>query len=122
LLYPRGQAVRRYAGVRARPAGAGDDDLGVHVRQHLRRAGADLVVADVGCAREVRRALLNAYPTTTRRLEAELKSAGPKRRVRMNQLPQQAVLSRTGLVRLVDRIEAAGLMRREPVPEDGRRA
>ena len=40
----------------------------------------------------------------------------------MNELAQQAVLSRTGLVRLVDRIEAAGLLRREPVPEDGRGA
>jgi DNA-binding MarR family transcriptional regulator len=32
------------------------------------------------------------------------------------------VLSRSGLVRLVDRIEKAGLLRREPVPEDGRGA
>jgi DNA-binding MarR family transcriptional regulator len=84
------------------------------------------------------RALLNAHAATTRRVEAELKSAGlpplgwydvlwplyraPERRLRMNALAQQAVLSRTGLVRLVDRIEAAGLLRREPVPEDGRGA
>ena len=40
----------------------------------------------------------------------------------MNELAQRAVLSRTGLVRLVDRIEAAGLLRREPVPEDRRGA
>jgi DNA-binding MarR family transcriptional regulator len=38
----------------------------------------------------------------------------------MNELVDEVVLSRTGLVRLVDRIEAAGLLRREPVPEDGR--
>ena len=84
------------------------------------------------------RALLNAHAATTRRVEAGLKSAGlpplgwydvlrplyraPERRLRMNELAQQAVLSRTGLVRLVDRIEAAGLLRREPVPEDGRGA
>jgi DNA-binding MarR family transcriptional regulator len=41
----------------------------------------------------------------------------------MNDLAQQAVLSGTGLVRLVDPIEAAaGLLRREPVPEDRRGA
>jgi DNA-binding MarR family transcriptional regulator len=38
----------------------------------------------------------------------------------MNELAEEVVLSRTGLVRLVDRVEAAGLLRREPVPEDGR--
>jgi DNA-binding MarR family transcriptional regulator len=84
------------------------------------------------------RALLNAHAVITRSVEAELKSAGlpplgwydvlwplyraPERRLRMNELAPQAVLSRTGLVRLVDRIEAAGLLRREPVPEDGRGA
>jgi DNA-binding MarR family transcriptional regulator len=84
------------------------------------------------------RALLNAHAATTRRVEAELKSAGlpplawydvlwplyraPERRLRMNELAQEAVLSRTGLVRLIDRIEAAGLLRREPVPEDRRGA
>jgi DNA-binding MarR family transcriptional regulator len=46
----------------------------------------------------------------------------PGRRLRMNELAQRAVLSRTGLVRLVDRIEVAGLLRREPVPEDRRGA
>jgi DNA-binding MarR family transcriptional regulator len=38
----------------------------------------------------------------------------------MHELAQEVVLSRTGLVRLVDRVEAAGLLRREPVPHDGR--
>jgi DNA-binding MarR family transcriptional regulator len=84
------------------------------------------------------RALLNANAAATRAIEAELKQAelpplawydllwplyaAPARRLRMNELLQRAVLSRTGLVRLVDRIEAAGLLRREPVPEDGRGA
>jgi CTP-dependent riboflavin kinase len=48
--------------------------------------------------------------------------SAPERRLRMNELAQEAVLSRTGLVRLIDRIEAAGLVRREPVPEDRRGA
>jgi DNA-binding MarR family transcriptional regulator len=46
----------------------------------------------------------------------------PGRRLRINELAEQVVLSRTGMVRLVDRIEAAGLLRREPVPEDRRGA
>jgi DNA-binding MarR family transcriptional regulator len=45
-----------------------------------------------------------------------------EKRLRMNQLSEEVLLSRTGLVRLVDRIEQAGLLRREPVPEDGRGA
>jgi DNA-binding MarR family transcriptional regulator len=43
-----------------------------------------------------------------------------EKRLRMNELAEEVVLSRTGLVRLVDRVEAAGLLRREPLPEDGR--
>jgi DNA-binding MarR family transcriptional regulator len=46
----------------------------------------------------------------------------PDRRLRMKELADEVVLSRTGLVRLVDRIEKAGLLRREPVPGDGRGA
>jgi DNA-binding MarR family transcriptional regulator len=46
----------------------------------------------------------------------------PGGRLRINKLADQVVLSRTGMVRLVDRIEAAGLLRREPVPEDRRGA
>jgi hypothetical protein len=38
----------------------------------------------------------------------------------MNELVYGVVLSRTGRVRLVDGIDAAGLLRREPVPEAGR--
>jgi DNA-binding MarR family transcriptional regulator len=46
----------------------------------------------------------------------------PGHRLRMKQLADEVVLSRTGLVRLVDRIETAGLLRREPVPDDRRGA
>ena len=35
-------------------------------------------------------------------------------------LAEQVTLSRTGLTRLVDRVEAAGLLRREPAAEDRR--
>ena len=44
----------------------------------------------------------------------------PRRRLRMGALVEEVALSRTGLTRLVDRIEQAGLLRREPAPEDRR--
>jgi DNA-binding MarR family transcriptional regulator len=82
------------------------------------------------------RTFLNAHAVLIQRIEEDLKAHGlppltwydvlwplqraDDRRLRMNELAQEVVLSRTGLVRLVDRIEAAGLLRREPVPEDGR--
>jgi DNA-binding MarR family transcriptional regulator len=82
------------------------------------------------------RAFLNAHAVVIHRVEQDLKAHGvpplswydvlwplqraKDGRLRMNQLAEAVVLSRTGLVRLVDRLEAAGLLRREPVPEDGR--
>jgi DNA-binding MarR family transcriptional regulator len=84
------------------------------------------------------RAFLNAHAVLMRRIEEDLKAhdlpplawydvlwplqRAPERRLRINELAEEVVLSRTGLVRLVDRIERAGLLRREPVPEDGRGA
>jgi DNA-binding MarR family transcriptional regulator len=47
-------------------------------------------------------------------------SAAPGRRLRMHELARAVVLSRSGLTRLVDRLEGAGLLAREPTPEDGR--
>lgn len=44
----------------------------------------------------------------------------PGRRLRQSQLAQAVVMSRSGLSRLVDRIEAAGLLRRESSPADRR--
>ena len=40
--------------------------------------------------------------------------------LRMQELEQRSLFTRSGLTRLVDRIEAAGLVRREPVPGDRR--
>jgi DNA-binding MarR family transcriptional regulator len=82
------------------------------------------------------RTFLNAHAVLIQRIETDLKAHGlpplswydvlwplqraEHKRLRINELAQQGVLSRTGLVRLVDRLEATGLLRREPVPEDGR--
>jgi DNA-binding MarR family transcriptional regulator len=84
------------------------------------------------------RALLGAHARVLARIERDLRDEGlppltwydvlwalyraPDRRLRMSELAGHVVLSRTGLVRLVDRIEAAGLVRREAVPEDRRGA
>jgi len=46
----------------------------------------------------------------------------PEQRLRMQDLADAVILSRSGLSRLVDRMEEAGLVRREPVPDDRRGA
>jgi DNA-binding MarR family transcriptional regulator len=82
------------------------------------------------------RALLNAHARITGEVEEALAAAGlpplawydvlwplyraPARRLRMGALTAEVTLSRTGLTRLVDRIEEAGLVRRESVAEDRR--
>ena len=45
---------------------------------------------------------------------------GPEVGLRMQELEQRSLFTRSGLTRLVDRIEAAGLVRRETVPGDRR--
>jgi len=40
--------------------------------------------------------------------------------LRMQELEERSLFTRSGLTRLVDRIEAAGLVQREPVPGDRR--
>ncbi len=44
----------------------------------------------------------------------------PERRLRIHEIADEVVLSRTGTSRLVERIVAAGLLAREPVPGDRR--
>lgn len=48
--------------------------------------------------------------------------AAPDRRLRMTDLGERVVLSRTRVSRVVDELGAAGLVRREINPEDGRSA
>ena len=84
------------------------------------------------------RAFLNAHAAVVGRIERDLRAAGlpplgwydvlwplyraPKRRLRMGELAEHVVLSRTGLVRMVDRLERERLLRREAVPGDRRGA
>ena len=46
----------------------------------------------------------------------------PEQRLRLSELADHIVLSRSGLTRLVDRLEKQGLLRRERCPEDRRGA
>jgi len=82
------------------------------------------------------RAFLNAHAHLTRRLSRDLAAAGlpdlgwydllwalrrqPGRRLRVNELAREVVLSPTAMSRFVDRVAAAGYVRREPDPADRR--
>jgi DNA-binding MarR family transcriptional regulator len=80
------------------------------------------------------RRFLTAHARINRRLERELEDSvgmplawydvllqlaeAPGRRLRMADLADAVLLSRSGVSRLVDRIERAGLVRRERSPDD----
>jgi DNA-binding MarR family transcriptional regulator len=82
------------------------------------------------------RALLLAQNAVLRAIESDLNRAGaipltwydvllelsaaPQRKLRMQELADRVVLSRTRVSRLVDDLEARGLVVREPDPTDGR--
>ena len=85
------------------------------------------------------RALLRAHAAAVGRIERDLAAvepdlpltwydvlvalvAAPDRRLRLRELASEVMLSRSGLTRLVDRLEVAGLLRREPDPTDRRGA
>jgi DNA-binding MarR family transcriptional regulator len=85
------------------------------------------------------RAFINAHASVIDRIEQELAEAGqlpltsfdvlvalaeaPERRLRMSDLARRVVvLSRSGVTRLADRLEAEGLLRRERTTEDRRGA
>jgi len=82
------------------------------------------------------RAVLNAHTSVIADAEAGLTAAGlpplawydvlwairqaPARRIRMAELAASLTISRGGLTKLADRLENAGLIRREPADDDGR--
>ena len=82
------------------------------------------------------RSFLRAHATVVRALEAELLaehdlplasydvlvqlSEAPDQRLRMTELADRVLLSRSGLTRLADRLEREGLLLREPCPSDAR--
>ncbi len=82
------------------------------------------------------RGFLRAHVELVRTLDAELRARhglplawydvlvvlddAPGRRLRMADLSAAVLLTPSGVTRLVDRMSAAGLVRREPCPSDGR--
>ncbi|WP_375496612.1 MarR family winged helix-turn-helix transcriptional regulator [uncultured Jatrophihabitans sp.] len=82
------------------------------------------------------RTFLLAHASLMRTLEGELQAAqsmplawydvllhlveAPDRRLRMAELADQLLMSRSGLTRMVDRLQTAGWVRREPAPGDAR--
>ena len=82
------------------------------------------------------RAFLNAHAQVTRAIGRDLAAAGlpdlgwydllwalynaPERRLRVNEIAREVVLSPTAMSRFVDRAEKAGFVRREPDPADRR--
>jgi len=84
------------------------------------------------------RALLTVHAVLTERIDASLRQAGvvplrwydallclyeaPGRRLRLAEMAKASLLSRSGLSRLVDRLEEAGLLVREPCADDARGA
>ncbi|HZO29114.1 MAG TPA: MarR family transcriptional regulator [Chloroflexota bacterium] len=85
------------------------------------------------------RAFLRAHAAAVGRIEREMAASEPElpltwydvlvalvgateRRLRLRELANEVLLSRSGLTRLVDRLETAGLLRREPDPTDRRGA
>ena len=82
------------------------------------------------------RRFLRAHALVTRRLESDLMSEqqlplasydvlvqlveAPERRLRMSELAERVLLSRSGLTRLVDRLEREGLVDRAPCEDDAR--
>src|SRR3954451_18805023 len=82
------------------------------------------------------RAFLTAHAHITRRISRDLVDAGlpdlgwydllwalhrqPGRRLRVNELTREVVLTPTPMSRFVNRVEAAGYVRREPDPADRR--
>ena len=82
------------------------------------------------------RGFLNAHAQITRRISRDLAAEGlpeltwydllwalyrqPERRLRVNELAREVVLSPTAMSRFVDRVEKEGCVRREPDPADRR--
>ena len=82
------------------------------------------------------RSFLRAHATVTRRLEAELVaehdlplasydvlvqlSEAPSQALRMTELAERVLISRSGLTRLVDRLERDRLVARQACPDDAR--
>ena len=97
-------------------AGKWDDDVGIAAWSAFLRAHAALVpVVDADLRRET------GLPLTWYDVLLEL-NATPGRRLRMLDLSQRTVISRTRVSRVVDELVSAGFVARESNPDDMRSA
>jgi DNA-binding MarR family transcriptional regulator len=77
--------------------------------------------AHAGALRELERELMAETGTPLGWYDVLLQLAeAPGRRLRMAELADRVLLSRSGLTRVIDRLQTAGLVRREPSPDDAR--
>jgi DNA-binding MarR family transcriptional regulator len=77
--------------------------------------------AHAGLVRELDRNLEEAHGLPLTQYEVLLYlDAAPERRLRMSELARSVLLSQSGVTRLVDRLQAQGLVVREPCAEDRR--
>ena len=91
------------------------------LEQGREEAWRALIMVHAAAVEGIERGLLEAGLPPLGWYDVLLKlSAAPGCRLRMHELASAVVLSRSGLTRLVDRVEKAGLLRREPDPADGR--
>ena len=80
-----------------------------------------LITANALVLEKIERALAEAGLPPLGHYDVLLELSGaPDGRLRMHELARAVVLSRSGLTRLVDRLEGAGLLGREPDPSDRR--
>jgi DNA-binding MarR family transcriptional regulator len=108
------------------------------MRAHARKCWYDRVMVEEPEGIGAFAALLKVQAEIVRRLEVRLDghrlvpiaqydvllelNAAPGRRLRMQELSGRVVLSRSRVSRVVDEMERAGLVRREPDPDDRRAA
>ena len=96
-------------------------DVGGSLDQGRAAAWRAVITANALVLEKIERALAEAGLPPLGWYDVLVELAGaPGGRLRMHELARAVVLSRSGLTRLVDRLERAGLLRREPDPADRR--
>ena len=96
-------------------------DVAGGVDQGRAAAWRALITSNALVLEKIERALAEAGLPPLGWYDVLLELSGvPDGRLRMHELARAVVLSRSGLTRLVDRLEGAGLLCREPDPDDRR--
>ena len=96
-------------------------DVAGNLDQGRVAAWRSLITANALVLEKIERALAGAGLPPLGWYDVLLELSGaPDGRLRMHELARAVVLSRSGLTRLVDRLEGAGLLGREPDPADRR--